>query len=596
MTNILGINSAYHEPAACVLRDGLVVAFAEEERFNRRKHGKVARVDNADELPWQAIEYGLRQAGIGMAEVAAIAYSLNPPKRLRNLEVNEPVEPGGWGSKEGEELFQRSLERVPWAIEKRYGVPVRDRFYWMDHHLCHAASAFLVSPFEEAAVLAVDGIGEWATAWLGRGEGAKLRRIGEIEYPHSLGFLWEKLAQFLGFAEYDAGKIMALGARGDPAAYASVFEGLLQSNGQGELRLAWDVLRFRSNDFKPLEALLGPKRSAGEALGARHEDIAAALQKATDRALLEIAGALRQSTGSARLCLAGGVALNCVSNRVLLESGLLEEIYVQPAAHDAGTALGAAAAVWCEKFGGGRTFVMEHPYTGPEYSEAEMLASVERSGLKHRRSTDAAFEAAKRVAEGAVVGWFQGRMEAGPRALGNRSLLADPRRPEIREVLNEKIKHRAEFQPFAPAVLAPLAGEWFRMPGRSRSFDFMLVTCEVLPAGAARIPAVVHSDGTSRIQTVRAETNPRFYRLITEFERRTGVPMVLNTSFNDSEPIVCTPDDALRTFRAAGIDVLFMGDFVVEREGTPGEGTRPTEGTPDGGIRPTGQAKRVNDA
>jgi carbamoyltransferase len=566
MINILGINSAYHEPAACLLRDGVPVAFAEEERFNRRKHGKAARVDNADELPWQAIDFALRQAGIGMAEVDAIAYSLNPPKRLRNLEVEEPVEAGGWGSRAGEERFQCALRRVPPAIADRYGVSLRGRFHWVDHHLCHAASAFLVSPFEEAAVMAVDGIGEFASAWLGHGQDSKLRQIAEIEYPHSLGFLWEKLAQFLGFGEYDAGKIMSLAGHGDPKSFAPAFVSLVRSNREGKLWLAADLLRFRSHDFKPLEMLLGPGRNPGDALKPRHADIAAALQKATDRALLDLAGALRQNTGSGRLCLAGGVALNCVSNRVLQESGLFGEIYIQPAAHDAGTALGAALACWCQQYGGVRSFTMDHPYLGPGYSEAELLAALEQCGLPYRRVADAAAEAAGRIADGAVVGWFQGRMEVGPRALGNRSLLADPRRAEMRAVLNEKIKHREPFQPFAPAVLAPRAAEWFRIPGRSRSSDFMLFAWEVLAEQAPRIPAVIHADGTSRIQTVQTGTNPLFYRLISEFERRTGVPMVLNTSFNDSEPIVCSPGDALRTFRATQIDTLILGDFVVERD------------------------------
>lgn len=568
MINILGINSAYHESAACLYQDGVPVAFAEEERFNRRKHGKTASVDNADELPWQAIDFALRQGGIRMAEMDAVAFSLSPSVRLRNLEVNEIVEPNGWGGKSGEESFQRSLARVQPAIEKRYGVSLAHKFHFTDHHLCHAASAFLVSPFEEAAVLAVDGIGEFGTAWLGHGQGAKLRRIAEIEYPHSLGFLWEKLAQFLGFSEYDACKIMALAALGDPKPFASAFASLVRSDREGQLRLDSELLRFRSHDFKPLEMLLGPRRVPGDALSPRHADIAAALQKATDQALLDLAFALSKATGSRRLCLAGGVALNCVSNSVLQESGLFDEIYIPPAAHDAGTALGAAAILWHQQFGGCRSFVMEHPYLGPEYSEAEMLASLERGQFAFHRSPDAAAEAAARIAAGAVIGWFQGRMEAGPRALGNRSLLADPRRPEMRGLLNEKIKHRDSFQPFAPAVLAPRAGDWFRLPGPSRSTDFMLFACQVLPGRAARIPAVVHSDGTSRIQTVQADTNPSFYRLISKFEKLTGVPLVLNTSFNDSEPIVCSPDDALRTFRATRIDALFLGDFVVERERT----------------------------
>jgi carbamoyltransferase len=563
---VLGINSAYHESAACLLRDGVPVAFAEEERFNRRKHGKLARVDNPDELPRQAIQFCLRQAGIGLAGVEAVGYSFDPPLRRRNVGLGGSIGSSDWGSAAGEELFQRRLRAIPEALAELAGAQVSDRFHWLEHHLCHAASAFLVSPFDEAAVLVVDGIGEFGTAWLGQGQGVELRKLGELEYPHSVGFLWEKLARFLGFGEYDACKVMGLAAYGDPKTFAAGFATLVSSNGQGELRLAADTLRFRSDDFGPLESLLGPRRRPGEPLTARHADIAAALQKATDKALLDLAGTLRRRTGSSRLCLAGGVALNCVSNRVLQESGLFEELYVQPAAHDAGTALGAAAWLWCRHSGGDRAFVLEHPYLGPGYSDIELIAALERRGLRYRRSPDAAAEAAARIAGGAVVGWFQGRMEVGPRALGNRSLLADARRPEVRTVINEKVKHRESFQPFAPAVLAERAADWFRIPGRSRSSDFMLLACDVRPEVARRIPAVVHADGTSRIQTVRAETNPLFHRLIAQFERRTGVPLVLNTSFNDSEPIVCSPEDALRTFGSTHIDALWLGDFVVERE------------------------------
>jgi carbamoyltransferase len=566
MRYVLGINSAYHESAACLLQDGAPVAFAEEERFSRRKHGKPARVDNPDELPRQAIQFCLRQAGVNLAGIEAIGYSFNPPLRLRNVGLGGQAGSRDWGSSAGEELFQQRLRAIPGALAEMAGADVTGRFHWIEHHLCHAASAFLVSPFEEAAVMVADGIGEFGTAWLGHGQGVELRKLGELEYPHSLGFLWEKLAEFLGFSEYDACKVMGLAAYGNAKTFAPAFATVISSNGQGEYRLAADTLRFRSADFGPLESLLGPRRRAGEPLTPRHADIAAALQKATDKALLGLAGALRRKTGSSRLCLAGGVALNCVSNRVLHQSGLFEEFYVQPAAHDAGTALGAAAWLWHRQPGAHRAFVLEHPYLGPGYSEAELIGALEQSGLRYRRSSAPASEAAALIAQGAVVGWFQGRMEAGPRALGNRSLLADARRPEMRSVINQKVKHRESFQPFAPAVLAESAADWFRIPGRSWSSDFMLLACEARPERAARIPAVVHADGTSRIQTVRAETNPLFHRLIAEFERRTGVPLVLNTSFNDSEPIVGSPDDALKTFTNTRIDALLLGDFLVERE------------------------------
>ena len=566
MAYILGINSAYHESAACLLRDGQPVAFAEEERFNRRKHGKPARVDNPDELPRQAIQFSLRQAGITLAQVDAIGYSFQPSERLRNVGLGEPVREGDWGSDAGEALFQDRLRAIPPALGEMAGTDVGSRFQWIDHHLCHAASAFLVSPFEEAAVLTLDGIGEFSTSWLGHGQGTVLRALTQVRYPHSLGFLWEKLSQFLGFGCYDACKIMALAGFGNPKPFAASLATLISSNEEGELRLDAEKLRFRTDDFGLLEPSLGPRRRPGEPLTSRHSDLAAALQKATDKVFLDFATALSRRTGSRRLCLAGGVALNCVSNRVVQASGLFDELYVQPAAHDAGTALGAAAWLWSQRAGGNRAFVLEHPYFGPEYSEAEILAVLAHHGRPYRRVADAAAEAAKLIAEGLVVGWFQGRMEAGPRALGNRSLLADPRRPDMRDRINQKIKHREAFQPFAPAVIAECAADWFQLPSHSRSSDFMLFAYAARPWLAERIPAVLHVDGTSRIQTVRAETNPLFHRLISEFGRHTGVPMVLNTSFNDSEPIVCTPEDALRTFDATRIDALVMGNLVVQRE------------------------------
>jgi carbamoyltransferase len=565
MNYVLGINSAYHEPAACLLRNGIPTAFAEEERFNRRKHGKLAQVGNPDELPRQAIQFCLRQAGIRLADVDAIGYSFNPPERLRNVGLNEIVRLGNWGSHAGEELFQQRLREIPKAFSEIAQADVSHRFHWIEHHLCHAASAFLVSPFDEAAVIIIDGIGEFGTAWLGHGEGIELRQIGELVYPHSLGFFWEKLAEFLGFSEYDACKVMGLAAYGDAGRFASAFAKLISGNDKGEFHLAAEILRFRSDDFGPLESILGPRRRPGERLAPHHADIAAALQSVTNKALLDLGTAVRQSTVSPRLCLAGGVTLNCVSNRVLEESGIFDELWIQPAAHDAGTALGAATWLWC-RGGGSRSFIFQDPYLGPDYTDAELVAALDHSGLRYRRSGDPAAEAAALIVGGDVVGWFQGRMEVGPRALGNRSLLADPRRPNIGAVINEKVKHRETFQPFAPAVLAEHAADWFHISGRSRSSDFMLFAYRVRPERATQIPAVVHADGTSRVQTVRRATNPLLHRLISDFERRTGVPLVLNTSFNDREPIVCSPEDALRTFANTRIDALVLGNFIVERE------------------------------
>jgi carbamoyltransferase len=565
MGYILGINSVYHESAACLLKDGLPVAFVEEERLSRRKHAKEARVDNPDELPWLAIDYCLHEAGITFAEVTAIGYSFNPPKRLRNRGLGEPVISGDWGSEAGEDLFQQRLSLIPAAISQRAGFDMRDRFHWLDHHLCHAASAYLASPFSEAAILAIDGIGEFATAWLGHGEQTRMTSISEIEYPHSLGFLWEKLSVYLGFSPYDASKVMGLAAYGDPQVFAAGIDTLIRCVDGGRFEVASEILRFRSGDFQLLEELLGPRRKSGEPLGAHHAHIASALQTATDRVVLHLAAHLRAQTGSRHLCLAGGVALNCITNRLLQDSGLFDSLYIQPATHDAGTALGAALLLEHQIPHGAGRYVQEHAYLGPAYNEREITEALERHGLSYRRTRDPAGEAASLIASGAIVAWFQGRLEAGPRALGNRSLLADPRRREMRQTLNEKVKHREDFRPFAPAVLAEKAEDWFLGAGQSQSSDYMLFAYAARPERAAQIPAVVHADGTCRVQTVRAKTNPLFHRLLVEFNRLTGVPLVLNTSFNDSEPIVCSPDDAVRTFISTRIDILIIGDFIVDR-------------------------------
>jgi carbamoyltransferase len=557
---VLGINSAYHESSASLLMDGRVVAAAEEERFNRVRHAKEARIDNPHELPWRAIGFCLAEGRIGLDEVDHAAFSLNPRKRLENRSLPEVVLPGGWGSPEGEETFHRNLRLVPGLLAER---GFRGEFRWVDHPVCHAGSAFYASPFESAAVLSVDGIGETDSVAFFHGQGRRLHPLGEVSYPASLGFLWEKLSGFLGFSSYDAYKVMGLAAYGRADAFADRFGRLVKPGPKGSFELDNQVLRFRAEDFDGLEYALGVSRRRRD--DELTQDIAAALQAATNRLMLHMMEHLHGETGSSDLCLAGGVALNCVANRAAFEAGPFDRLFVPPASHDAGTAVGAALYLWHEVLENGRSPAWEHPYLGPAFSADAIEVVLRARGVAYARVPDIESRAAELLCQGHTLGWFQDGMEFGPRALGNRSLLADPRDARVRDRLNGRTKLRELFRPLAPSVLCEEAEKWFRMQKPSSASDFMALAYPVREEVAERIPAVVHSDGTSRIQTVRKQTNPKFHRLISEFFALTGVPMLLNTSFNSQEPMVCTPQDALDTFLRTDLDFLAMDRFLVER-------------------------------
>lgn len=563
---ILGINSVYHESAAALVVDGELVCFIEEERLNRQKHGKVAAIDNPHQLPAQAMRKCLEVAGLSFAEVDCFAYSFAQEGRLQNIGVDKYFKPGDWGSEEGENLFHQSLQKVPAALDELAGVTVSDRLIWVDHHLAHAASAFLCSPFKEALVLVVDGIGEFASisAYVGRHN--QLGKIFSLGYPHSLGFLWEKFCKFLGFSEHDACKLMGLSSYGDPEKMREQFARVAWPDQDTLFAVNNDFTRFRDEDMAPLQEIFGPSRSKDAPIEMRHKDIAATLQEFTQNMILELAVRLKKQFRINKLCLAGGTALNCVANTVLQKQGAFPDMFVQPAANDAGTALGAALYAWCGVHEQHRNFSMNHAYFGPEYREDEIKRAIKMADLNAEKVADAPLRAAKMIADGRIVGWFNGRMEVGPRALGNRSLLADPRRADMRDILNRKIKHREDFRPFAPSVLQEKAGEWFDLPGRSPAAEFMLFAYPTRKKYHEKIPAVIHVDRTSRIQVVNRETNPSYHALISEFERLTGIPLVLNTSFNDSEPIVMSPDDAIRTFLKTGIDALFLGDYLIEKK------------------------------
>lgn len=564
---VLGLSNM-RDAAAALVRDGRIVAAAEEERFVRVKH--------VTALPLQAIRYCLREAGVRLDEVDAIAV----PWKYWVLGRRAALALGSM--LQSPQLFRvkgrRSLERLSqeWAelvfLKHRLGRHlggVDRRPVFLDHHLCHAASAFLVSPFERAAILVVDGASESHTAMLAAGEGQNIRVLKRIALPHSLGQFYAAVTSFLGFRpDYDEYIVMGLAAYGEPTFAPLLRAHILPLRPDGEFRLNTGLLDFhlaRVQIFSPeLIRLLGPNRHPGEEITQRHRDIAASAQLVLEDTLLHLARSLHASTRAESLCLAGGVAYNCVANSRLLRETDFRRIYVQPAAGDSGAALGAGLW-WTSRCGGMLDRdVMRSAYLGPAFDEQECRRALDRAGLVAAALPEGELceRIAAELARGRLVFWFQGRMEWGPRALGNRSLLADPRREDMRELINAKVKLREWFRPFAPSVLEERAGDYFDPPSPS---PFMLFTARVLPAAKGLIPAVTHVDGTARVHTVDRESNPRFRKLLEAFERRTGVPVLLNTSFNVNEPIVCTPDDAIRCFLRTGVDWLVLDNLLVGR-------------------------------
>lgn len=558
---ILGINSIYHESSVALIKDGCIIAAAEEERFTRIKHAKPALIDNPDELPLESLQYCLDKAGINLKDVDWIGLSIDPNKRLENINFNDYVIDGDWGSESGEKLYYNKLLTIP---DKLIKMGYKGEFMWVEHHLCHASSAYFPSPYNEAAVIAIDGIGETGSTMLCFGESNKLSTFSEIQYPASLGFLWEKLCEFLGYSEYDSCKVMGLAGYGNPSRYIDQFKSIVKTKAGGQFEIDNEVLRFRVNDFSKIEELfqLEKRDSEGE-MTEEYKDIAAALQLITEEVLLHIVNFAHEQCKTENLCLAGGVALNCVANEILLKKSPFNNIYIQPAANDAGTSLGAALYIWHQRLDNEEREQMKHAYLGPEFTNEEIEQSIIDSGLAYEKIEKIEKEVAELISKQNIVAWFQGRMEFGPRALGNRSLLADPRTYEMRERLNHVVKNREDFRPFAPSVLAEEAEDWFVMDKTSPSTDFMLMSFKAKCPN--KIPAVIHVDETSRVQTVRKEINQKYYNVIKEFFEITGVPMVLNTSYNDREPIVCSPNHAINTFKKGKIDYLAIGNFLITK-------------------------------
>jgi len=595
--NILGISALYHDSAAALVVDGRIVGAAQEERFTRKKHD--AR------YPENAIRYVLDTGGLTPADIDHVAFYDKPfPKFERLLETYLHHAPKGFQSFRmampvwlREKLFLKDY--LLKELKRAAGVKFPpEKLLFAEHHFSHAASAYYPSPFEDAAVLTLDGVGEWATTTAAFGEGQDLRIEKEIRFPHSLGLLYSAFTYYTGFkvnsGEY---KLMGLAPYGEPKYAQKILDTLIDVKADGSYRLNdayFDYstgLRMTNDRFAELFGQ--PARAPeSELLEDFHMDVAASIQAVTEEVVLKLARSLarERESESRNLCLAGGVALNCVANGKLLKDGSFDNIWIQPAAGDAGGAIGAALAAWHDEFKQPRHVnggdAMQGAYLGPEFSNDEIASALEAAGARFTRLDAGRMidRTAGRLAEGAAVGWFQGRMEFGPRALGGRSILADPRSGDMQRTLNLKVKYRESFRPFAPSVLREDVADWFELDCDS---PYMLLVAGVRPelrremtadeqalfgieklnVARSQIPAVTHVDYSARIQTVHANSNPRYHALISRFKDLTGCPVLVNTSFNvRGEPIVCTPDDAFRCFMGTELDLLSIGDFVLDKQ------------------------------
>jgi carbamoyltransferase len=577
---VLGINAFHGDSSACLVRDGVLVAAAEEERFRRIKHWAG--------FPAESIAFSLKEAGVSLSDVDHIA--INQDSRahlLRKISYLARLMPDPALVLQRVRT-RRHREGVPARLAKAFpGDGFKGALHNIEHHLCHMYSAYYVSSFKDAVVVSVDGFGDFSSAAWGTGFGGKISVDDRVFFPHSLGVFYEALTQYLGFPYYgDEYKVMGLAPYGKPA-YLAEMRKIVRLKSDGSFRLDLSFFRHHKEEvpytwtdgspdvgdlFSPaLEDLLGPRRQPSDPLDDRHRDIARSVQAMYEEAFFNLLQPLQKRTGLGNLALAGGCAANSVANGKVRRQTPFKQVYVQSAAGDAGGAVGAAYAVW-DKLGGGRSFVMDHAYWGPQFSQDAIAALIGA----HRAEIDASRclveevrdqaalcrRTAEAVAEGKVVGWFQGRMEWGPRALGNRSIVCDPRRADMKAILNAKIKRRESFRPFAPSVLDVAVSEWFE---EDDAVPFMMQVFQIREEKRPRIPAVTHVDGSGRLQTVYRHTNPLYYQLIEAFRDLTGVPMVLNTSFNENEPVVCQPDEALACFLRTKMDMLVLGTAMVTR-------------------------------
>jgi carbamoyltransferase len=575
MTNILGINAYHGGASACLIQDGRLVAAVEEERFSRVKYQAG--------FPVQAIRWVIEEGGIApqdldhigisrkptanLVKKALFAFQRRPSMGLIRDRLNNSMKVGDLKS-----AFCSGLDIDLSSLHAE--------FHNVEHHRAHMASAFFVSPFREAAILSVDGMGDFVSTMWGTGCDTEMQVMGKVNFPHSLGLFYTAVTQWLGFPKYgDEGKVMGLAPLGRPA-HMDKMEKLLRTQRDGTFELNLDYFVHHAegatmtwNEAEPklgaiysdeFVKLFGEPRVPRSEITEYHEDVAASLQVMLEQVEFALVRKLQRETGQKAICMAGGVALNSAFNGKILPCTDFEDIYIQPAAGDAGTSLGVCYYIYHQVLGRPRTYVMNDAYTGPQFAPDTIETALQKAGFSYTRldEQDLADRAAEIVAEGNVLGWFQGRMEWGPRALGNRSIIADPRRPDMKDILNARIKHREPFRPFAPSILMDHVGEYF---DQTYPDPFMIKVYNVLEEKQSVIPAVTHVDGTGRLQTVDREYSPLYWLLIKAFKERTGVPVVLNTSFNENEPIVCTPEEAIAVLQRTRMDALAIGNFLVTK-------------------------------
>jgi len=579
---ILGLNAYHGDSAACLIRDGQLVAAAEEERFRRIKHWAG--------LPTYSIDYCLAEGGLSLVDVEHISINRKPGvnnwRRLAFVLTHRP---------DPRLMFQkiRNIRRASSAheaLEKRYGISLKAQVHHVEHHLAHLASAFLVSRFDEAACISVDGFGDFASTAMGFGQGRAVSIDERVYFPHSLGIFYSALTQFIGFPHYgDEYKVMGLAPYGKPEFLAQMRQIVRIQPDDGTFRLALKYFRHHTdnvsyswNNCAPevgtlyterLIDLLGPPRKSGEPLEQKHKDIACSVQAMYEEAFFALLQALHKRYPSPNLALSGGCAMNSVANGKVYLRTQFKKMYLPAAAGDAGGAIGGASYVWSMVANGKPRLHLDSAYSGPAFSDREIEKLIESkkqqilgAGCAIRKidnEKELCQRTAAAIANAKVVGWFQGRMEWGPRALGNRSILCDPRRADMKEILNARIKRRESFRPFAPSILREAVSDWFE---QDDDVPFMMQVFQIRPEKRALVPAVCHVDGSGRLQTVHADTNPLYHQLISEFSRLTSIPLVLNTSFNENEPVVCRPEEALDCFLRTKMDVLVLGKFFIERQ------------------------------
>jgi carbamoyltransferase len=573
---ILGINAYHGDAAAAIIKDGRLIAAAEEERFNRCKHSAG--------FPAHAIRYCLEAAGIRLEDLDHIGISRDPSAHLHKKILFAAMRVASHARQIKDRLGNAAKVRdLRDELARVFGVSkkqLRARFHNVEHHRAHLASCFYVSPFERAALLSIDGFGDFISTMWAQGEGNSIQVLGQVEYPHSTGIVYTATTQFLGFPHYgDEGKVMGLAPYGRPR-FIDEFREIVRTEENGQFRLNLDYFRHHSEGVEmtwdhgspvigqifsdEFANLFGPPRAPGAALTDRERDIAASLQLRLEEIGFHVLNHLHEQTGLTDLGMAGGVAYNSVMNGKILLNTPFKRLFIQPAAGDSGTALGVCYQIHNRILNGDRVEVMNGAYTGPEFSNYAIREVLEQSALtfEHYSDEELTKRAARDIAGGLVVGWFQGRMEFGPRALGNRSIVVDPRRAEMKDILNDRIKKREPFRPFAPSILEERVGDYFE---QTHAAPTMLMVYQIKPERRSEIPAVTHVDGSGRLQTVSRAVNERYYQLISDFAELTGVPVILNTSFNENEPIVCTPQEAIDCFWKTKMDVLYLGNYAVRR-------------------------------